>query len=574
MATVENLESKILSLLMQDKSFVIGLTGEWGIGKTHFWKNLYKNHHSQFKIKKYAYVSLFGIESLEALKYEIAIKSYNTQQETDIFSGLKNFFSKGLEHLEIPKLESNGLAISISKALITNTISGLVKDTIICIDDLERISDKLSIKDVIGLINQLKVENNCQIIVILHEGKADKLFQEFKEKVFDNIFYLTENFSIIEKIVVNEMLVIYQEFYEKVQVKNLRFYEKVDKWYQQFIAGKSLSYTSKEYILKNFLTVFLLHDFPQTVSYDKNDILHSFEANLEFLTSSISTLSDNDFLKDFDHKQAFEKYTNNFFNMYEIGDWTKIIINYIKNYDVDNDVLDRLLAKDFDYERKIQLDILHNGILEEYHSFETKPDFLNRFHEMALSKIGDRNLNNLSFYLRVLKEYDANLAESYKQCVEKNLLDMITNSKTKPRILGDFYPFGKENYDIFYDFIELNINNYQPKAELFTIDDFRNIFLKFYEHGGSNDDQSQILELLKKEDLAEIIWINLEDNRSRKQFIKSILSHREFSNEKRKEVRQWIIELLNEKIQTNPEVKASISLWLKDTNNLTDFSNY
>mgnify|MGYP003620670494 FL=1 len=332
MATVENLESKILSLLMQDKSFVIGLTGEWGIGKTHFWKNLYKNHHSQFKIKKYAYVSLFGIESLESLKYEIAIKSYNTQQETDIFSGLKNFFSKGLEHLEIPKLESNGLAISISKALITNTISGLVKDTIICIDDLERISDKLSIKDVIGLINQLKVENNCQIIVILHEGKADKLFQEFKEKVFDNIFYLTENFSIIEKIVVNEMLVIYQEFYEKVQVKNLRFYEKVDKWYQQFIAGKSLSYTSKEYILKNFLTVFLLHDFPQTVSYDKNDILHSFEANLEFLTSSISTLSDNDFLKDFDHKQAFEKYTNNFFNMYEIGDWTKIIINYIRTY--------------------------------------------------------------------------------------------------------------------------------------------------------------------------------------------------------------------------------------------------
>lgn len=123
-------------------------------------------------------------------------------------------------------------------------------------------------------------------------------------------------------------------------------------------------------------------------------------------------------------------------------------------------------------------------------------------------------------------------------------------------------------------YCELNINNYQPKAELFTIDDFRNIFLKFYEHGGSNDDQSQILELLKKEDLAEIIWINLEDNRSRKQFIKSILSHREFSNEKRKEVRQWIIELLNEKIQTNPEVKASISLWLKDTNNLTDFSNY
>ena len=136
MANVANLEKRLLGLINNEDHFAIALTGEWGIGKTHFWKNLYKNHHSQFKIKKYAYVSLFGIESLEALKYEIAIKSYNTQQETDIFSGLKNFFSKGLEHLEIPKLESNGLAISISKALITNTISGLVKDTIICIDDL------------------------------------------------------------------------------------------------------------------------------------------------------------------------------------------------------------------------------------------------------------------------------------------------------------------------------------------------------------------------------------------------------------------------------------------------------
>ena len=75
---------------------------------------------SQIKIKKYAYVSLFGIESLESLKYEIAIKSYNTQQETDIFSGLKNFFSKGLEHLEIPKLDAESFTNMIRFGRINN----------------------------------------------------------------------------------------------------------------------------------------------------------------------------------------------------------------------------------------------------------------------------------------------------------------------------------------------------------------------------------------------------------------------------------------------------------------------
>lgn len=72
MASVENLSEKLSKILQKNidekKGCAIAITGEWGIGKTHFWNYFYKNNHKDFNGLHYAYVSLFGIDSLEALK--------------------------------------------------------------------------------------------------------------------------------------------------------------------------------------------------------------------------------------------------------------------------------------------------------------------------------------------------------------------------------------------------------------------------------------------------------------------------------------------------------------------------
>ena len=62
MANVANLEKKILELINNKDSFAIALTGEWGIGKTYFWKEFYKKNHTNLGVNKYSYVSLFGID--------------------------------------------------------------------------------------------------------------------------------------------------------------------------------------------------------------------------------------------------------------------------------------------------------------------------------------------------------------------------------------------------------------------------------------------------------------------------------------------------------------------------------
>ena len=77
MASVENLEKKLEQLIIKNnKSFAIALTGDWGIGKTHFWNKFLKENNSKLNGQKYAYVSLFGVESLNDLKLSIAIETH------------------------------------------------------------------------------------------------------------------------------------------------------------------------------------------------------------------------------------------------------------------------------------------------------------------------------------------------------------------------------------------------------------------------------------------------------------------------------------------------------------------
>ncbi len=55
---------------------VIAITGSWGIGKTFFWRSFLDKQLSDERVykkdnvfnRKYAYVSLFGLESLSDLR--------------------------------------------------------------------------------------------------------------------------------------------------------------------------------------------------------------------------------------------------------------------------------------------------------------------------------------------------------------------------------------------------------------------------------------------------------------------------------------------------------------------------
>ncbi|MCX6594498.1 MAG: hypothetical protein NTZ56_23545 [Acidobacteria bacterium] len=72
---------------------------------------------------------------------------------------------------------------------VRSTMIKYVTDAVVCIDDLERRGEKLAIRDVMGLVSQLKEDRRCKIAIILNADALNsddrKGFDHYFEKVID-----------------------------------------------------------------------------------------------------------------------------------------------------------------------------------------------------------------------------------------------------------------------------------------------------------------------------------------------------------------------------------------------------
>jgi len=63
--------SEIERFLANPNPEVLSISGRWGVGKTHAWDTVLKSMRTKAPLRRYAYVSVFGLRSLEALKTSI-----------------------------------------------------------------------------------------------------------------------------------------------------------------------------------------------------------------------------------------------------------------------------------------------------------------------------------------------------------------------------------------------------------------------------------------------------------------------------------------------------------------------
>jgi hypothetical protein len=175
---------------------VLSIKGGWGVGKTYFWNSVIKAASSKAKqnsFTHYAYVSLFGITSLDELKStlfeQIIEKSQigkkltikNLKKNSDELT--KNLGKNAVSFLqEIPQIKNMNAAIQT-----TSYIND--KNLIICFDDFERKGESLNIKEIMGLVSILKEQRDCKIVLILSDSNLDKKsyeeYWQFREKVID-----------------------------------------------------------------------------------------------------------------------------------------------------------------------------------------------------------------------------------------------------------------------------------------------------------------------------------------------------------------------------------------------------
>ena len=609
MANVQNLKKKLLELIEHNNPLAIALTGEWGIGKTHFWKEFYKNNKDNFVTKKksnletnieenfiakkYAYVSLFGLDSLDSLKLAIATEVQTTSTDdsilnTDVsthFKKLFNFVGGGSTGGTAGDIR---FGINIGNKLITNIIMSHLKNTLVCLDDIERKSKNLPMSEVMGLVNYLKNERNCQVIMILHDAESeDKVdFEKQKEKVFDEFLVLDESLSIIKDIIEDEKLFpIYEKFYQTLSVKNLRFYQRVQKFLCMIFekSNSDLSFDSKSQILKSLLVIMLAHDIPSyldektSISFEKFVEIFDKDNMSKYYKLSLPNKNSNKKLTD-EQLQTIQESENiesirarlrPFYEHFAISNWGKVIVTLIRDLDFNKDLADELSIKDLINEKNLKSNRLMHQLLDEYHSLEPMSHFPERFYKMASERVNKDNLNVLSFYCDILKDYGAkDLEAKIIDKIEKYILFEVTKENGKKTLNDWRFSTADPNYR-FHDFLSKTIANNNSQTD--KLKSYSDIFFDRYKFGGIVDNIENAFKKLDKNILEKIIWMEIEGEQDyRKKFIISIITYPQLNNIDRENIRRWIVELLNDRAIKNKMSRVPIESWLAHTKDLTE----
>ncbi|HEB9332218.1 TPA: hypothetical protein RZK42_000004 [Campylobacter coli] len=187
----ETLKNKVVNLLKQyslsnESAIAIAIDGEWGVGKSYMYhKIIEKEIKKELNITP-IYTSVFGKKDeneiiKDLISQFLTIENKNADTIRDFVEGAFKFFSKNIDMDSLFKF--------FRKEHMSNTI--------ICIDDFERLSDKIPVQDVLGLISELKENKGCHVILLYNSSKintnSQEQFNNYIEKIVDVTYNYTPN---------------------------------------------------------------------------------------------------------------------------------------------------------------------------------------------------------------------------------------------------------------------------------------------------------------------------------------------------------------------------------------------
>lgn len=186
MSKVGHVNEVLLQFLEAGKPGVFAIKGDWGAGKTYFWRELIQKARGQTKGRAYSYVSLFGIGSISELRRTIF-----TKQEPLGSNGWRwlGKAADGLRRIDLGPVTKGALK---NTELWSEMIQDkFLKDFVVCIDDLERKEAQITPSALLGFVTSLRDERNCRVVLLYNESEAikdealKKALAEYREKVFD-----------------------------------------------------------------------------------------------------------------------------------------------------------------------------------------------------------------------------------------------------------------------------------------------------------------------------------------------------------------------------------------------------
>lgn len=269
-----------INLFIENESpQVIAIKGRWGVGKTFLWGSQIQECKSKIQLKKYAYVSLFGLKSNDDIKRCIFENTIDTAYIGEINSleslaanyksVSKKYSRKSSEIIKgsasaMTNLLLRGIGSSTEKVLDSISFA-MISNTLICFDDIERHSKGVSLRDFLGLVTYLKEQKKCKVVILLNEDSDDLLeYQQYKEKVIDKQYHYEPSSEYCFDIATPDKKVNGYEHIKDVcvrlDIRNIRVMRKINSHINSALsAAVDFDSSIKEQIIQTIIIICWAH---------------------------------------------------------------------------------------------------------------------------------------------------------------------------------------------------------------------------------------------------------------------------------------------------------------------------
>jgi len=157
----DQIEAGFKNYLCSTDKFAVLLTGDWGVGKSHFWdKKLFPlAEKKQLRVVK---VSLFGIKTIGELKTKLVSAMMG---DSVIVSGIKSVLKPVADILG--GAMGTGAAEGLGQYSNSQILKAINNNTVVVFDDVERAL--ISPIEVLGMANDLIDQQDCKFLFIADE---------------------------------------------------------------------------------------------------------------------------------------------------------------------------------------------------------------------------------------------------------------------------------------------------------------------------------------------------------------------------------------------------------------------
>jgi len=498
------------------------IKGEWGVGKTYFWENYISNRIKSGNLSQvaYSYISLFGCSSLDDVRKNIFHKAKEIHNDDSLdksfaqeFTESTSLFSKapwikhGLEkaHKKAPLLgwlsknAQNIPVVGKFSSIISSLEYSLVKNYVVCIDDMERKGSGLSVKEVMGLTDELAQRKSCKVILIFNESTLDdetdkSQFESYREKVVDIEIHHNptskENLSCIFPTTFPRLHVL-ESVVSNLDIKNIRVLRKLKWAYESF----SPFLGSDERIVDEFI----VHSTLLFWSYYIRDEVLTYDILKEQLSncSWVSYLLD----KDRDIPEGEKKYRSLASSMLLSSSVLDVHISFfLENGYVDEGSLKETIHE---FEERLKVDSVSARLSKAWSIYSGS--FQNNLDELkaAFKEILDHEIPRLG-----LAQFSAviDILEEFKEDISPYIEDYLKEHSEQLKAIDAGHHWGMGQVKS----VALNekIKELQKESKDYSLDD---VSTKIATNTSWGAEETNFLYSLTKQDYIDWIKSNPED---------------------------------------------------------------